>query len=191
MTLKKKLTELLGEEELANKVLESGLLVPQEKYLEETRTLKTKLSETETSFTEQLLAKDNELYSVKTAQMTEEQKLKADNERLQSQISSFHKEKNILEGKNKLIKAGFNDEEEINKLTSTLITEDSTKSMESIDMIVNLRKGLEQGLKSQVEKDILDSNQKDEKGGESTPPKVVKDDDENAFAQAMKEVLEN
>lgn len=186
MTVLEKITEIIGDQKIAQEVLEAGIMIPVDKFnekLEEIKGLKGKLTTVEDNHKKALQEKENELYEYKTSQMTEEQRNQAEIERLNGLIEQSTIKQNRAEGTARLAKAGFTNEDEINKLVETMVTADTEKSMANLDTVIGIRQKVLEDAREQVEKDLLAEQQGGRGDNADTPPPA--DDMDQAFLEGL------
>lgn len=186
MTVLERITEIIGDQKIAQEVLDAGIMIPVEKFntkLDEIKDLKEKIDGVNKTHAQVLQEKENELYEYKTSQMTEEQKNQAEIERLNGLIEQSTVKQNRAEGVARLAKAGFKDEDEINKLVETMVTADTAKSMANLDTVIGIRTKVLESAREEVEKDLL-AKQQGGKGDNAEPPAKGTDED-TAFLEGL------
>lgn len=186
MTVLERITEIIGDQKIAQDVLDAGIMIPVEKFntkLDEIKDLKGKIDGLNKAHAQALQEKENELYEYKTSQMTEEQKNQAEIERLNNLIEQSVVKQNRAEGVARLAKAGFKDEDEINKLVETMVTADTAKSMANLDTVIGIRTKVLESAREEVEKDLL-AKQQGGKGDNAEPPAKGTDEDA-AFLEGL------
>lgn len=186
MTVLERITEIIGDQKIAQEVLDAGIMIPVEKFntkLDEIKDLKEKIDGANKTHAQVLQEKENELYEYKTSQMTEEQKNQAEIERLNGLIEQSTVKQNRAEGVARLAKAGFKDEDEINKLVETMVTADTAKSMANLDTVIGIRTKVLESAREEVEKDLL-AKQQGGKGDNAEPPAKGTDED-TAFLEGL------
>lgn len=186
MTVLERITEIIGDQKIAQEVLDAGIMIPVEKFntkLDEIKDLKEKIDGVNKTHAQVLQEKENELYEYKTSQMTEEQKNQAEIERLNGLIEQSTVKQNRAEGVARLAKAGFKDEDEISKLVETMVTADTAKSMANLDTVIGIRTKVLESAREEVEKDLL-AKQQGGKGDNAEPPAKGTDED-TAFLEGL------
>lgn len=186
MTVLERITEIIGDQKIAQEVLDAGIMIPVEKFntkLDEIKDLKEKIDGVNKTHAQVLQEKENELYEYKTSQMTEEQKNQAEIERLNGLIEQSTVKQNRAEGVARLAKAGFKDEDEISKLVETMVTADTAKSMANLDTVIGIRTKVLESAREEVEKDLL-AKQQGGKGNNAEPPAKGTDED-TAFLEGL------
>lgn len=186
MTVLERITEIIGDQKIAQEVLDAGIMIPVEKFntkLDEIKDLKEKIDGVNKTHAQVLQEKENELYEYKTSQMTEEQKNQAEIERLNGLIEQSTVKQNRAEGVARLAKAGFKDEDEISKLVETMVTADTAKSMANLDTVIGIRTKVLESAREEVEKDLL-AKQQGGKGDNVEPPTKGTDED-TAFLEGL------
>ena len=191
MTVLERITEIIGDQKIAQEVLDAGIMIPVEKFntkLDEIKDLKEKIDGVNKTHAQALQEKENELYEYKTSQMTEEQKNQAEIERLNGLIEQSTVKQNRAEGVARLAKAGFKDEDEISKLVETMVTADTAKSMANLDTVIGIRTKVLESAREEVEKDLL-AKQQGGKGDNAEPPAKGTDED-TAFLEGLDSSVE-
>lgn len=142
MTLLEKLTEITGSTDIAEKVNSSlgEFMIPKGKFNEVNEKLKTLETETNLETKElrkQLAERDNELENIRTANMTEVEKIQHQLKQATENLAKRDLENNRLEAVNTLAKAGLTDEE-IEKIVNVHVSEDAERTREAIGLFVDV-----------------------------------------------------
>lgn len=191
MTLLERLTQITGDETIAQNILNAGVMIPLDKFnekLDEIKNLNTQITTLKDNHANEIRAKDNELYDFKTANMTELEKANADKEKMQKMLDELNINNTKAEARAKLAKAGIDNEERVNSIIETFITDDKEKSLNAIETLIGVRTETIEATKKQVEDGVL-GDQQNTGGTDVTPP--IKDDESEAFLAGLESVVAN
>ena len=136
------LIEVIGDKEIAEKVNSNlgEFMIPKGKFNEVNQKLKTLETETNSEIVtlrQQLAERDGELENIRTANMTEIEKIQHQLKQATENLAKRDFDNNKLEAIGVLTKAGL-DEAQIEKIVNTHVTEDAEKSRLAIDLFVDV-----------------------------------------------------
>lgn len=171
MTLLEKLTEITGSTDIAEKVNSSlgEFMIPKGKFNEVNEKLKTLETETNLETKElrkQLAERDNELENIRTANMTEVEKIQHQLKQATENLAKRDLENNRLEAVNTLAKAGLTDEE-IEKIVNVHVSEDAERTREAIGLFVDVLTTKTGAAEQKVKEEIYKKDTDFDDGGDT------------------------
>lgn len=171
MTLLEKLTEITGNTDIAEKVNSSlgEFMIPKGKFNEVNEKLKTLETETNLETKElrkQLAERDNELENIRTANMTEVEKIQHQLKQATENLAKRDLENNRLEAVNTLAKAGLTDEE-IEKIVNVHVSEDAERTREAIGLFVDVLTTKTGAAEQKVKEEIYKKDTDFDDGGDT------------------------
>lgn len=136
------LNEVIGDKEIAEKVNSNlgEFMIPKGKFNEVNQKLKALETETNSELVtlrEQLAERDGELENIRTANMTEIEKIQHQLKQATENLAKRDFDNNKLEAVGVLTKAGL-DEAQIERIVETHVTEDADKSKLAIELFVDV-----------------------------------------------------
>ena len=132
---------------------------------DEVKTLKGKLATINEEYETILNAKELELYNLSTENMSELEKAKADAKRVKEENSKYAKKFNRMSAEAKLIKGGITNEDYINELLDSIVSDDELQTNKATDAFLKVYSAGIGDVARRVEEDIIsESTQVETKG---------------------------
>lgn len=178
-----KLTTLINDnkeveaEELAKLVWGSGFLIPEDKYKLDVKELKDKNKTLSDEWKSKYDELDLEHHNLKTSHMSDAEKAQAEIERLTKISEEAQLKINKSSAAAKLAKAGIEDEDQIENIINTYVTNDTVKSTKNLDLFLSFTSDLKNKVKEQVENDLINKNNNPKDGEDPNPPAQKTDED--------------